>query len=65
MLKQAHERTRGEGFSANDTHVLACLTLCSYIPFLRRERHHEKLLVLCYDFLLLLQTLAGWQSDIS
>ena len=31
LLKQEHERTRDDGFIANDTHVLVCLIVLSCI----------------------------------
>jgi hypothetical protein len=44
LLKQAHERTRDEGFFANNTHVLVHLTLHSWTAFVRipyREIHQK------------------------
>lgn len=54
LLKQAHERTRDEGFFANNTHVLVSLTLHSRAAFVglcgldtfAEARHVEDMLCL-------------------
>jgi hypothetical protein len=67
LLKQACERTC-DGFIANDTLGLVCLTLSSWAPFVgtpQKETHQKNLLVMGCGFLLLRRTQADWQSDVS
>jgi hypothetical protein len=67
LLKQARERTHDEGFVTKDTHVLVHLTLHSWdaLAGLHREKCTKKLLVVCCSFLMLLQTPADWQGNVS
>jgi hypothetical protein len=67
LLKQARERTCDGGLFANDIRVLGCLTLQSWAPFVGTplRETHQKLLVVCCSFLLLLRTRTDWQSDVS
>jgi hypothetical protein len=61
LLKQACKRTRDERFFANNN-LLAFLTLCSWAHLSgpHREKHTNKLLVVCCSFCLLLKTQADW-----
>ena len=38
LLKQTHERTHDEGFFVNNTHVIVCHTLLSWVAFVRTPR---------------------------
>jgi hypothetical protein len=60
LLKQARERTRGEGAFADNTHALVCLTLHSWAAGRHREKHTKNLLVVCCSLLLLPRTQADW-----
>jgi hypothetical protein len=66
LLKLSNERTCNGGFVANNRHCSALHCIVElHCSELHRKKHIKKLMVVCCSFLLLLQTWAGWQSDVS
>jgi hypothetical protein len=65
LLKQARERACDEEFFTNNIRSTLHCIVKLHLSGLHRKKHTKKLLVVCYIFLLLLQTWADWESDVS